>query len=153
MNYQEALNDLIEINNDRIEGYKKASTQTNNSELVAIFLERAKQSKNYADTLRQVVESKGNKAAEGTTMRGKIYRTWMDIKSTFGNDDQVDVLESCEYGEDAAKEAYEEVLEEELPEEIRTLLQNQYNALLISHNHIRTLRDKAKDNNNKSPSL
>lgn len=141
MDYREVLNDLIEINNDRIAGYEKAAALTHEEDLLRTFNSMGDQSRGFVKALDETVKSAGGQAATGTTLRGKVYRTWMDIKSSFGGDDRKSILESCEYGEDAAKEAYKEALQEEFPSEIETLVKQQYDLLVQSHDKIHMLRD------------
>src|SRR5690554_6994280 len=107
------LKDLIKINNDRIEGYKKAAEnfKDNDIKLLTLFNQFATESQRNREVLTNQVERLGEINNEGTTMSGKIYRTWMDIKATFGGDDAKGILESCERDEDAAKKAYETAIE------------------------------------------
>jgi len=67
----------------------------------------------------------------------------MDIKATFTGHDRTSVLESCEYGEDAAQEAYDDALatDTDLPVNIRQIIANQKAELLESHNLIKKYRD------------
>lgn len=107
------LNDLIKINNDRVEGYRKAVKNFNDDdvELLAIFNQFAMDSQENKEILMNQIRRLGGQTDEGTTMSGKIYRAWMDVKATFGGDDAKGILESCEGGEDAAKKAYETALD------------------------------------------
>lgn len=144
-NLIEVLNDLIRINNDRIDGYEKAIKETDNVDLdlQALFLKMANDSKEYVSELTSEVASLGGAVATGTTSSGKIYRVWMDIKATFSGHDRQSVLESCEYGEDAAQEAYTDALasDAEIPVAIRQIITDQKAALLSSHNLIKKYRD------------
>jgi uncharacterized protein (TIGR02284 family) len=136
------LDDLIEINNDRIEGYEKASTQTTDGDLRSLFSEMASQSRQFGAELKGYVRSEGEEPAKGTTIRGKIYRAWMDVKATFRGDDRKAVLESCEFGEDAAQRAYKAALkEEDVTENVRNVIEKQQSELKKSHDRIRDLRD------------
>ena len=75
----ELLNDLIRINNDRIEGYEKAISETDeiDMDLKAIFSKMENESRDNVRELNAAVETLGETPAEGTTVSGKIYRTWM----------------------------------------------------------------------------
>jgi uncharacterized protein (TIGR02284 family) len=141
----EVLNDLIRINNDRIEGYEKAVRETNENDvdLRNIFNRMAQESRGYARELTDQVQRFGGEPAAGTTASGKIYRTWMDIKSAFSRAERKSVLEECEYGEDAAQKAYEKALDPDnnLPIEVRTLVQEEKDSLRNSHDTIRNYRD------------
>lgn len=141
----EVLNDLIQINNDRIEGYERAAKETasEDSDLRSLFLSMASESRRYVNELTQHVSRAGEEPAEGTTGRGKIYRAWMDVKATFTGKNRKAILASCEYGEDAAQKAYDEALstDAELPTEIRQLITDQKSSLRSSHDKIKRMRD------------
>lgn len=150
----EVLNDLIQINNDRIEGYKRAGKESdeNDTDLNAIFNKMADESRRYVAELTREIVKLGGEPASGTTSSGKIYRTWMDIKSTFTGSDRYTILSSCENGEDAAQKAYKDALDsdETLSGEIRQLIENQKASLRISHDTIKKYRDMNKSDNDKT---
>ncbi|PZR22932.1 MAG: aldehyde dehydrogenase [Citrobacter freundii] len=141
----EVLNDLIQINNDRIQGYEKASKETaqGDADLRAVFENMAAESRSYVNELTQHVAISGNEPADGTTVKGKIYRAWMDVKATFSGKDRKAILASCEYGEDAAQKAYDQALatDAELPTDIRQLITDQKSSLRKSHDKIKRMRD------------
>jgi len=141
----EVLNDLIRINNDRVEGYEKAVRETDETDvdLRNIFNRMAQESRTYSRELTDQVQRLGGEPASGTTTSGKIYRTWMDIKSGFSRAERKSVLEECEFGEDAAQKAYEKALESDndLPLDIRTLVQDEKSNLRSSHDTIKNYRD------------
>jgi uncharacterized protein (TIGR02284 family) len=141
----EVLNDLIQINNDRIEGYERAAKETANedADLRSLFLSMASESRRYVSELTQYVSMAGEDPADGTTASGKIYRVWMDVKATFSGKGRKAILASCEYGEDAAQKAYDEALktDAELPTEIRQLITDQKSSLRKSHDQIKRMRD------------
>ena len=144
----EVLNDLIAINNDRIEGYEKAATETEDIDidLKAVFNKMADQSRKYKAELSAAVSRLGANPETGSTGLGKIYRTWMDIKSAFTGKDRQSVLNSCEYGEDAAQKAYREALasDAEIDAETRQLITSQQASLKESHDLIKKYRDMHK---------
>jgi uncharacterized protein (TIGR02284 family) len=141
----EVLNDLIRINNDRVEGYEKAIRETNETDvdLRNIFSTMAQESRSYGRELTEQVSRLGGEPAAGTTASGKIYRTWMDIKSGFSRSERKSVLEECEYGEDAAQKAYEKALDSatDLPADIVALIQKEKNNLRTAHDTIKNYRD------------
>ena len=142
------LKDLIKINNDRIEGYKKAAEnfKDNDIKLLTLFNQFATESQRNREVLTNQVERLGEINNEGTTMSGKIYRTWMDIKATFGGDDAKGILESCERGEDAAKKANETAIESGyLDTQSLSVIIDQQQNQLQSHDQIKMLRDQYKN--------
>lgn len=144
-NLIEVLNDLIKINNDRIDGYERALSELEDIDvdLKAIFQKMVNESRENVTELSREVAVLGGEVETGTTNSGKIYRVWMDIKATFTGHNRTSVLESCEYGEDAAQEAYEDALstDADLSVDIRQLITSQKAALKKSHDVIKKYRD------------
>jgi uncharacterized protein (TIGR02284 family) len=138
----EAVNDLIEINNDRIAGYERAANESRDEDLRSLFNNMASQSRRFAGELKQVVTREGGEPEAGSTLKGKIYRAWMDVKAAFTGHDRKSILASCEFGEDAAQHAYEAALkQDELQGDARLTVENQRKQLRESHDKIKTLRD------------
>ena len=144
----EVLNDLVEINNDRIAGYEKASGETKNIDvdLQALFKKMADDSRKYKSELVNEVSRLGGQPSKGTTTSGKVYRVWMDVKATFSGKDRQSILESCEFGEDAAQKAYNLALESdaEINVATRQLITSQKSSLKASHDTIKKYRDAHK---------
>jgi len=142
----DVLKDLIEINNDRIEGYQKAIDELNGGEpdLQELFSEMIAESSQFKDELTRQLFEEGEDTDTGTTASGKIYRAWMDVKAFFGGNDRNTILSNCEGGEDAAKKAYTSAEEtEDLPAETRMLISEQRQQQKRSHDRIKALRDAA----------
>ena len=139
------LNDLIQINNDRIEGYKRASEESKDTDvdLKAIFHEMSDQSMKYVNELTQEVTKLGGDPASNTTMSGKVYRVWMDLKAAITGKDRETILGNCEFGEDVAQKAYQAALESEayMSTEVRQLISEQKSSLKNSHDIIKKYRD------------
>ncbi len=141
----EVLNDLVQINNDRVTGYEKAITNVDagDVDLKTIFRKMADQSIGYKNELSAEVLSLGGEVATGTTGLGKIYRAWMDVKSAFTGNDRQAALDECEAGEDAALRAYREALasDAEISAAVRQVITSQQAELKTSHDAIKKLRD------------
>ena len=140
----ETVNDLIEINNDRIVGYERAAKETDSgdADLRSLFTDMADESKTYVTELKKYVQKAGETPAEGTTARGKIYRVWMDVKAAVTGHNRKAILDSCEFGEDAAQRAYDSALEtDDLTTEVRNLINEQKTKLKRSHDKIKRMRD------------
>jgi uncharacterized protein (TIGR02284 family) len=139
------LNDLIEINNDRIKGFENALRDTeDDQELRSIFTEKIAESQQFRSELSKEVQVLGSDAETGTSVSGTIHRTWLDVKAKFTGNSEKSILEECEFGEDAILKAYKSALEEEhLPAYIRDILNDQQVTLQASHDEIKALRDSA----------
>jgi uncharacterized protein (TIGR02284 family) len=144
----EVLNDLIEINNDRVVGYEKAAEETKDVDidLQAIFHKMADESRKYKSELVEEITKLGGEPSSGTTNSGKLYRVWMDAKTVFTGKDRQAILENCEFGEDAAQKAYKMALasDAEIPADTRQLITDQQASLKNSHDIIKKYRDAHK---------
>ncbi len=138
----EVLNDLIEINNDRIKGFEKASKdlEGNDTDLKAIFDKLASDSRQNASELRSLA---GSTDDQDTSVLGSLHRAWIDIKASFSGHDRKSILEECERGEDAIKKAYKSAMEDsnELDASVVSVLSRQKQAVDAGHDQIKALRD------------
>ena len=140
----EVLNDLIQINNDRIAGYEKAISETKaeDDDLKVLFATMIAESHRIRIALSTEVQALGANTEQGTTTTGKIYRAWMDVKAAFGGNSRHALLSSCESIEDSVEKAYRSALVHDLPSFIRDLLNQQQEALAASHDEVKALRDQ-----------
>lgn len=140
----DVLNALIVINNDRIEGYMTASKETEESDLKTLFTQFEYTSQKCKAELVKEVQRLGGEPAEGTKTTGKIYRAWMDVKATLTGNDRKAILNSCEYGEDVAIEAYDNALKnntEDISTEQQIMLNAQLQLIKADHDKVKGLRD------------
>ena len=143
----EILNDLIKINNDRVAGYEKALKELKGSDddLRQLFTSFIDQSRNIRNALGTEVQTLHADMDKGTTVSGKIYRAWMDVKKAFSGNDRQAVLDNCEFGEDAAQKAYKTALStENLPAYLYALINRQKEELKSAHDEVKALRDQEK---------
>jgi len=139
-----ALNNLIEINNDRVEGYETASKETESAELKSLFSELSSTSTSILSELRSEVSKLGGTPEEGTRVTGKFFRAWMDVKAALTGNNRHEILASCEFGEDKAQEAYDDVLSDSdsgLSSEQVSLIRAQQSKLRADHDKVKALRD------------
>jgi len=144
----EVLNDLIQINNDRVAGFEKVTADIDdaNADLKELFQGFVAQSRQNTEQLAALVGTNGSTDVEtGTSATGKLHRVWIDVKSTFGGSGRESILEEAERGEDAIKKAYQDALTEgELPADAYDIVQSQASGINAAHNQVRALRDAAK---------
>jgi len=142
----DVLNKLIEINNDRVEGYETAAKETDSADLKSLFATLQATSDKNLSELRSQVTRLGGTPEEGTRVTGKFFRAWMDVKAALSTNERQTVLNSCEFGEDKALETYEEVLENkssELTSEELEMIRSQQANLRADHDRVKALRDAA----------
>ncbi len=144
----DALNSLITINNDRIEGYNTASDGTDAHELKSLFRELSAHSQKCKQDLVIEVTKLGGEVAEGTKVTGKVFRAWMDVKAALTGNDRKAMLTSCEFGEDKAQETYDSVLQNErenLSAEQFSMVSQQKQLLKADHDRVKSMRDALVD--------
>jgi uncharacterized protein (TIGR02284 family) len=145
----EILNDLILINNDRIEGYERALKEIERTEgdadLIPMFLRFIDDSRRYKVELGTEIAAFGRSMETGTSAGGKLHRAWLAVKETFTGHDRHSILEECEFGEDAIKRSYEDALNNEvLAAYIREMMLSQLEELIEAHDEIKELRDSVE---------
>lgn len=132
-NYEKQLERLLLICNDGIEGYRKAAEEVHSAELKELFLKNSSEREQMAAELKKHIKELGGDAdnKQGDSA-GKLHRNWMAIKAAFTSkhkDDQA-ILESCRTGEEAALEAYDDVLQGSiLSTNLKTFLMGQRTAI------------------------
>lgn len=140
----DVLNTLIQINNDRIEGYETASKETEEQDLKTIFATLSKTSEKNKQELTAEVIKLGGTPTDETKNTGKFFRVWMDVKAALTGKDRKSILNSCEYGEDQAVKTYEDVEEndfEDLSAEQKNMVTAQYDLLKNDHDEVKAMRD------------
>ncbi|HPH18761.1 MAG TPA: PA2169 family four-helix-bundle protein [Haliscomenobacter sp.] len=138
------LNSLIEINNDRVEGYETAANETDAADLKSLFAELKNTSVQNLGALRSAVTELGGTPEEGTRVTGKFFRAWMDVKAALTGNNRHQILSSCEFGEDKALEVYEDILVNSptaLSGEQLSMIRSQQAALRDDHDKVKMLRD------------
>jgi uncharacterized protein (TIGR02284 family) len=100
----QSLQDLLKINADRVERHKKAGYQTSNPELKSFFYAVADESRKNISEINRLMAELYVLPESGKTIRpGKVYRSWIGMRSKFSGNN---LLNACEFGELAALAAY-----------------------------------------------
>jgi uncharacterized protein (TIGR02284 family) len=73
-----------------------------------------------------------------------LHRRWVDLKSAITGKDDEAILNECERGEDVAVKSYRNALEKDLPPDIRSVVERQYNGVLRNHDQVKSLRDQIR---------
>lgn len=149
LNNPDIINDLIKINNDRIEGYKTALDLAHGlgfDTLRNMFSNNILQSERFIEELTPYVLLEGEQPTGETMLSGKLFRMWMSVKGNIVGNDRKSLLESCEKGENAFKETYKKTLEEhvnDLSTSVCNILLDQLSQQSELHQEIKILRDNA----------
>ena len=122
----EVLQELNLFVNDRIEGYRTAAAETTDPQHQNYYEQLAHQSNLFSNTINGYLRTLNAEPETGTTIKGKLYRGWMDTKAALTGRDEAAILSSNLYGEEWALKAYNEALTSpDLPADIRQTIERQ----------------------------
>ena len=139
------LNGLIETCKDGQQGFKEAAEGVERSDVKSLFYEFSQQRAHFAGELQSLVRELGGDPENAGSVAGALHRGWINIKSAVMGKDEATILNECERGEDSAKNAYKNALEEPLPANVTEVVQRQNQAILAAHDQIKALRDSANN--------
>lgn len=138
------LNKLIETCKDGEAGFKVCAEDVKRPDMKQLFSQRSRQCGEAAEELQRAVLELGGEPEDSTSVSADLHRRWVDLKSLITGKDEEAILNEAERGEDVAKERYSEALTQNLPPQIRTMVERQYQGVLRNHNEVRALRDVAR---------
>lgn len=136
------LNDLIETSKDGEYGFNTCAEQVKDMELKRVFTAAAQRCAKGTKELQEQVRLLGGDPEKHSSVAGTLHRAWVNIKAAIAGKDEPVVLEECERGEDVAKKAYEKALAKGLPDDIRSIIQRQYQGVVENHDRVRALRNQ-----------
>jgi uncharacterized protein (TIGR02284 family) len=138
------LNELLEKNYDAEAGYKLAKDKVEKPELRDFFAQQAQERYNFGHELKDELKSFGQEPDKGTSIKGDAHRAWMNIKSTFSNDNEESILEEAVRGEKAAVEEYNDIINEStLPPSTKSILTKHRDNIQGALNKVNALEHTA----------
>ena len=141
---EETLRSVIQSLIDGQEGFQKIGEHLKDETLRRYFAAESLKRAAFRGAIEETLHQEGvHDVKEKGTVGGAVQRTWGDIKAHLGGGDHT-LLETTEAGEDAAKKAYQEALQKELPLPIKQLLTTQYAHIQNSHDYVKAARDSRK---------
>ena len=138
---ERVLLDVIATLEDSQKGFATIGEHLTDDKLKRYFLAESLKRANFRAELENELHRAGMAdVSETGTVSGALHRTWGELKSKLGGGDHT-LLETAEQGEDEAKKAYKDALEQELPIPVRQLLTEQQSHVLASHDWVKANRD------------
>ncbi len=135
------LNNLIETCKDGENGFRTAAEGVENSELKTLFNTYAQQRAQFAAELQAEVRRLGGDPEKTGSVAASLHRGWINIKSAVTGGSEASVIAECERGEDSAVRNYDDALQQDLPPDVRAVIQRQYAQIKAAHDRVRALRD------------
>jgi uncharacterized protein (TIGR02284 family) len=139
---ESVLNDLIETSKDGEKGFAKAAEDAHDAELKSLFNGCAQRCREGATELQAQVRALGGNPEKTGSAAGALHRGWISLREAISSRDDKAILEECEKGEDYAKAQYRKALEQNLPADVRAIVDRQYQGVLANHDRVRALRDR-----------
>jgi uncharacterized protein (TIGR02284 family) len=140
------INSLIETLKDGQEGFQEAAEGVKDPQLKSLFNQYSQQRARFAGELQKQALTLGESKPEtDSSTTGALHRTWINLKSAVTKGDDHAILAECERGEDSAVEEYEKALNDSLSAPLRDIVSLQYAEIKKAHDHIKSLRDAAKN--------
>ena len=137
-----ALTSVINVLIDGQKGFAEIGDHLKDETLKRYFLAESLKRARFRGDLEEVLHQNGfHDIKESGTAAGTLHRVWSDLKAKLGGSDHT-LLAAAEEGEDAAKDAYADVLKQDLPLPIRQILAEQQAHILSSHQYVRNYRDQ-----------
>lgn len=138
---EKVLLSVVESLADSQKGFADIGEHLQDAQLKRYFLAESLKRANFRAELENELHRAGMADVKETgSVSGALHRTWGDLKAKLGGGDHT-LLETAEQGEDVAKKAYKDALEQELPLPIRQLLSEQQAHVMTSHDYVKAHRD------------
>ena len=137
------LNDLIETSKDGEAGFRTCADNVKNIQLKAFFEAKMERCREGAAQLQAIVREMGGDPERSSSTAGAMHRFWVKIRGSISGMDDHAILAECERGEDVAKHSYEDALKEDLPGDVRRVVERQYAEVRANHDRVRQMRNIA----------
>lgn len=138
---ERVLRSVINTLQDSQKGFADIGEHLKNETLKVYFLAESLKRARFRGDLENALHQNGvHDINETGTAAGTLHRVWGDLKARLSSGDH-GLLETAESGEDEAKKAYADALNQDLPLPIRELLAEQQAHILSSHDYVKEHRD------------
>jgi uncharacterized protein (TIGR02284 family) len=139
------LNDLIETCKDGEYGFDTCAKHASSPEIRQLFAQRAADCRTGARELQALVKSENAAPDTSGSALGAMHRGWVAVLGTVSGNSDKRMLEEAERGEDSAVASYRKALREnDLPADVRAVLERQMAGAQRNHDQVKALRDSVK---------
>ncbi len=129
------MNELVQLNNERVECYQDALKETKNEGLQKVFNNIIGESQKFSEDLSKEITNLGG-SIENVPKIKQIVKDWTSRKSHVRSADEV--MTSCQEREDAILESYQEIIRSNnLSEDIKSLILSQKERLELSNDKVK----------------
>jgi uncharacterized protein (TIGR02284 family) len=137
------LDELLYFVNDRIAGYERAVAESQDAELRGYYKQLVSQSQQFSTDLNTYLTQEGGERETSTTLKGKLYRAWMDAQAAVTGRSEKTILGANIFGEEWALKAYQEALADQtLTGSMRQAVERQYALSQKTYDRLTKLQEK-----------
>jgi uncharacterized protein (TIGR02284 family) len=136
------LNDLTEINNDRIIGYEKLISKSDDQDLIMIFTTMAALSRSFKSDLIKGITLMGGFIHHRAEYAGQYHRVWNAIHAAVENNNKDQIIFMCEQEEKITLSIYAKVLTDKdnfLTHDMKRMVEIQKNELEFAYGRLSAL--------------
>lgn len=134
------LNDLIETCRDGQKGFQEAAEGVKDPSIKNLFQSYSRQREQFCTELQSQVRRLGGDPEKTGHVSAALHRGWMNLKAALTGNDEKAIIDEAERGEDAAMNAFRNALKENLPTDIRSIVERQFSLVKESHERVRTMK-------------
>ncbi|MGI4762631.1 MAG: PA2169 family four-helix-bundle protein [Janthinobacterium lividum] len=137
------LDELLYFVNDRIEGYERAVQESEDPQLRGYYKQLVSQSRQFATDLNTHLTREGGERETRTTLKGKLYRAFMEAQAAVTGHSEKSLLAFNIHGETWALKAYEEALADQtLTGDLRKAVERQNTLSQQTLERLKKLEEK-----------
>jgi uncharacterized protein (TIGR02284 family) len=152
MEQKEILIDLEELSAlmmDSINGFKQLAERVENEDQKQFFIQSGKESTDLWNEINKEIEKNDGSIKTKGTVKGAINHLWMKVKVDIIHTNLNNVLDNIEICEKFNINRYEQVMKNDLPQNIHSMVERHHNVLTTRLQKIDLLRVKCDLNNSK----
>jgi len=133
------LNTLLKRCYDSEKGYQQTAKKIANPALQQLLSTISDERRQYGHELKTEINRLGGEPDTGSSVKGDLHRTWINIKSAFSGGSEESILEECIRGEESMVNDYQAALKiDGIPIETQTLINAQLEGV---HNDLNRMRN------------
>lgn len=134
------LNWLSDTCADSAYGFASCADYSNISCHRALFRKRAQECDAARERLQAVVRQLGGTTVRAGAVSDSLHRGWVAVHGTLCGLCDMSIVAECERGESVTRERYRQALQDDLPADVRRLVEHQLELVEASLQQIRLLR-------------
>ena len=137
----ETLNDLLESCRDGEYGFRECAEHVKAQDIKTLLSRHADECRAAGLELVTHIRRLGGEPDEGGSVSGAMHRGWVSVRGSLSGHTDLAMLDECERGEDAALARYRSALKEDLPSDIRAVMERQAQGAQRNHDQVKALRN------------